>query len=123
MEWTRPSGVISTTTIYSSVSLDLLGQEADRGHRGSMKILLALSGVSLRVVDRMIQLQGTYLGAIELRTLNTQRFLFRLPKLLSRWRRQSHSRTYPLSMKLNISCGVTIRRPVTGKNTSEGARL
>ena len=74
-------------------------------------------------VDRMIQLQGTYLGAIELRTLNTHRFLFRLPKLLSRWRRQSHSRTYPLSMKLNIPCGVTIRRPVTGKNTSEGARL
>ena len=24
MEWARPSGVISTTTIYSSVSLDLL---------------------------------------------------------------------------------------------------
>jgi hypothetical protein len=47
-------------------------------------------------VDRMIQLGGIYLGAIELRTLNTHRFLSRLPKLLSRWRRQSHSRNYPL---------------------------
>jgi hypothetical protein len=54
MEWARPSGVISSTTIYSSVSLDLLGQEADRGHRGSMKILPALSGVSLRVVVSML---------------------------------------------------------------------
>ena len=52
--------------------------------------------VVLAGVDRMMQLQGIYLGAIELSTLNTHRFLFRLPKLLSRWRRQSHSRNYPL---------------------------
>ena len=54
-------------------------------------------------VDRMIQLQGIYLGAIELRTLNTHRFLFRLPKLLSRWWRQSRSRNYPFMNETQYS--------------------